>query len=401
MYYDNNIYISKDNSVLFDLNSLDIYQIDKNTLHIFENIYNGNSKSLVKDDNYMEIYNTFFNNRNVDHKCDNKITAVRINVSNMCNFKCNYCFANCGNYSKKDKLMNFEIAKQICDFIKNNLEDVTDVGFFGGEPTLNYKVIKKICQDMPTSINFNMITNLSILNEDIINLIKKYNISVTASIDGDKEINDLNRITKNNKPTYDLVSKNIETLLNNNCQLKMIESTYTSSAYKKYSKSEIAKLLSKEFNTKHVLVADVDTSKDELKLPFNSVYSKKNISNSLKEVFENIFNNKVFLTCVEAKPLIYFVTKDNSDYFCTPGISTLIFDENGDIWPCQAFINKENFKMGNIFEKPDNNINFKIVQDKLLNLKNQKKQNVKSAYQSIGAKLVCQRFYQMTLMILR
>lgn len=387
MYYEkNNIYISKDKSILFDLNLLDIYQIDKNTFNIFEKLYNDSSKVEKDNKHEMEIYNSFFKNPSYYRKNDYKITSVRINVSNMCNFKCSYCFANQGNYSKEDKLMDTETAKKICNYIKSNFKYVTDIGFFGGEPFLNYKAIKTICEEMPAGTRFNIITNMSILNEDIIHLIKKYNISVTASIDGTKEINDLNRITKNDNPTYDLVSKNIKQLLDNNIKLSMIESTYTSFAHKKYSKIEIAKFLSKEFHAKHILISDVDTKDPEFKLPYDSVYNKDNLTMSLESIFSNIASNKIILTCIEAKALIFFVTKDNTDHFCTPGITTLIFDENGDIWPCQSFISKEKFKMGNISDNLDENTNFDLVQKKLFDFRKSKQKECKNCV----AKYWCQ-----------
>ena len=72
------------------------------------------------------------------------IKAMCLNISHMCNLRCEYCFADGGSYSGEMTNMSFEVAKNAVDFLvarsggRRNLE----IDFFGGEPLLNFDVVK-------------------------------------------------------------------------------------------------------------------------------------------------------------------------------------------------------------------------------------------------------------------
>ena len=74
------------------------------------------------------------------------VKALCLHIAHDCNLACRYCFAEEGEYHGRRALMSFETGKKALDFLiassgaRTNLE----VDFFGGEPLMNWEVVKKL-----------------------------------------------------------------------------------------------------------------------------------------------------------------------------------------------------------------------------------------------------------------
>ena len=74
------------------------------------------------------------------------VKALCLHIAHSCNLNCSYCFASQGKYHGERALMSFEVGKQAFDFLiansgtRRNLE----VDFFGGEPLMNFDVVKQL-----------------------------------------------------------------------------------------------------------------------------------------------------------------------------------------------------------------------------------------------------------------
>ena len=74
------------------------------------------------------------------------VKALCLHVAHTCNLNCSYCFASQGKYHGDRAVMSFEVGKQALDFLiehsgsRRNLE----VDFFGGEPLMNFDVVKQL-----------------------------------------------------------------------------------------------------------------------------------------------------------------------------------------------------------------------------------------------------------------
>ena len=73
------------------------------------------------------------------------VKALCLHVAHSCNLNCAYCFASQGKYQGERALMSFEVAKQAMDFLVENSGNHVnlEVDFFGGEPRMNFDVVKK------------------------------------------------------------------------------------------------------------------------------------------------------------------------------------------------------------------------------------------------------------------
>ena len=142
------------------------------------------------------------------------LKALCMNVSHLCNMTCSYCFAGRGEYGGDSGLMSIDTGKRAIDFLvkssggRNNL----DVDFFGGEPLLNWSVVKDIVkyarsleQASGKSFRFTLTTNGLLIDDDVIDFTNKHMHNVVLSLDGRQDIHDAMRKLPDGKGSYSSV----------------------------------------------------------------------------------------------------------------------------------------------------------------------------------------------------
>lgn len=142
---------------------------------------------------------------------DGSNLALNINLTGACNLACTYCFADGGDYGRIYKKMEIPTVDYIFDFIRKHVTTSGRVRFefFGGEPLLNFPIIKEICErseriSQQTGINFinRISTNLTVMPEGVIDLFHARKFIVSVSIDGGAETHNQNRPTKGGKDSF-------------------------------------------------------------------------------------------------------------------------------------------------------------------------------------------------------
>ncbi|MCL1877759.1 MAG: thioether cross-link-forming SCIFF peptide maturase, partial [Defluviitaleaceae bacterium] len=150
------------------------------------------------------------------------VKALCLHIAHECNLRCAYCFAGKGNYSETDRgLMPFAVGKNALDFLiensgtRRNLE----VDFFGGEPMLNFDVVKKIVaygreREVAAGKNFRftLTTNAALLDDENIAYINKTFDNVVLSLDGRKHVNDGMRRLASGGGSYEKILPKIKAL---------------------------------------------------------------------------------------------------------------------------------------------------------------------------------------------
>ncbi|MDR1330419.1 MAG: radical SAM protein, partial [Oscillospiraceae bacterium] len=122
-----------------------------------------------------------------------EIKALCLHVAHACNLICDYCFAGQGTYYGASALMSFETARRAVDFLieasgkKRNLE----VDFFGGEPLLNWDVVKKTIMyareiegARGKNFRFTLTTNGVLLDDEVTDFCNREISNVVLSLDG-------------------------------------------------------------------------------------------------------------------------------------------------------------------------------------------------------------------------
>ena len=165
------------------------------------------SGKLFTEDEFENLAIDYKNNSNV-------VKALCLHVAHTCNLSCSYCFASQGKYHGDRALMSFETGKQAFDFLiansgtRKNLE----VDFFGGEPLMNWDVVKKLVEYARSvekqhnkNFRFTLTTNGVLIDDDVIDFANKEMSNVVLSLDGRKEVNDHFRIDHAGRGSYDLI----------------------------------------------------------------------------------------------------------------------------------------------------------------------------------------------------
>lgn len=255
--------------------------------------------SMLKKIGYREIQN----GKEIKDRQQSKrnIQRITLHVSNDCNLRCKYCYASGGGYGKNRGLMTLETARRFVNYCCANFDRVENIVFFGGEPFLNIQIIEFICNyfhekfkngEIPYIPKFGAITNGTLNSDKILNVIREYFSFLTVSIDGPKEINDLNRVTKDGSGSFDRIAfflKNVSIIP----KLKInIEATYTSQHIEKgFSREMIKNYFRTSFNLNADIVDEMSLDKssvaiENLDSPLNSPWFESVLKTIVRKRYE-------------------------------------------------------------------------------------------------------------------
>lgn len=166
------------------------------------------SGQLFTEDVYKDVIIDFKKRKTV-------VKALCLHIAHDCNMACKYCFADEGSYNGKPReLMSAEVGKKALDFLVENSGNRVnlEVDFFGGEPLMNFEVIKEIVaygrsieKTAGKNFRFTLTTNGILLNDEVTEFCNKEISNVVLSLDGRKCVNDNMRPFVNGKGSYDVI----------------------------------------------------------------------------------------------------------------------------------------------------------------------------------------------------
>lgn len=140
-------------------------------------------------------------------------------VTARCNFICDYCHASSAALEQERVDMTWPIAKKTVDLIFSSPSPVLKIEFQGGEPLLNWTIIKEIVQYgeflnrfAKRQLEFVICTNLTLLTDEMISFIKEHKIVISTSLDGPKPIQDRHRKARGGFSGYDAFQENLQRL---------------------------------------------------------------------------------------------------------------------------------------------------------------------------------------------
>ena len=156
-----------------------------------------------------------FENLNLDLTLRNSVVkALCLHVAHTCNLDCQYCFAAQGKYQGERAVMSLEVGKQAIDYLIANSGTRTnlEVDFFGGEPLMNWKMVKDVVQyarsrehNSHKRFRFTLTTNGVLIDDDVIEFCNKEMYNVVLSLDGRPETHDRLRKDIHGCGSYDVI----------------------------------------------------------------------------------------------------------------------------------------------------------------------------------------------------
>lgn len=284
------------------------------------------------------------------------VKALCLHIAHDCNLACKYCFAGEGEYHGRRAIMSYEVGKKALDFLVANSGSRVnlEVDFFGGEPLMNWQVVKDLVAygrslEEPNNkkFRFTLTTNGVLLNDEILEFANKEMSNIVLSIDGRKEIHDMMRPHRGGQGSYDeIVPKYIKVAESRNQMNYYVRGTFTHNNLD-FSKDvlHLADLGFKQISVEPVVAKETDDyAIKEADIPqLLSEYDNlaKEILHYRKE--GKGFNFFHFMIDMEGGPCVY---KRLSG--CGSGTEYLAVTPWGDFYPCHQFVGIEDFLMGNV-----------------------------------------------------
>ena len=286
------------------------------------------------------------------------IKALCLHIAHDCNLRCAYCFAGDGEYHGKKALMSFEVGKKALDLlIANSGNRVNlEVDFFGGEPTLNFDVVKQLVEygrsrekETNKKFRFTLTTNGLLLNDEILDFANKEMGNLVLSIDGRKEVNDRMRPSANGSGSYDIIMPKFKKAAESRNQTDYyVRGTYTH--FNRDFSADVLHLNDLGFEQISVEPVVCDPKEDyaikdediPVLLEQYDILAKEIIKRRKNGKFINFFH---FMINLSEGPC---VAKRLSG--CGAGGEYLAVTPWGDLYPCHQFVGNEEFKLGNVDE---------------------------------------------------
>jgi sulfatase maturation enzyme AslB (radical SAM superfamily) len=131
-------------------------------------------------------------------------TALHIFVVTLrCEHSCPYCQVSRQSEDKDKYDMSTEIADRALDLVFKSPSQAIKIEFQGGEPLLNFEIIKYIVKKAQVmnqlhqrNLDFVIATNLAVVTNEILEYCRDNQIHISTSLDGPSDLHNKNRPRK-------------------------------------------------------------------------------------------------------------------------------------------------------------------------------------------------------------
>ena len=294
----------------------------------------------------------------------NTATALHIFVvTTSCNMNCVYCQANNGVKSSH-LVMDKEMAKCSVDIALQSPEITLSFEFQGGEPLLNFDIIKYIVEYAEEhkgyhDISYTIVTNLTLLTDEMLEFFANYNFGLSTSIDGNEFVHNSNRAFVNGKGTFESVVKSLENIRKAGLRVGAIQTTTRTSL--EYPKEIVRSYAELGFDS--IFIRPL-TPLGKASLYWDKIgYSPEEFVEFYKAALDELIQinvNGYFIKEDHATILLKRIHGDSMNYMelrspCGAAVGQLAYYADGNIFTCDEGrmlheMGLNTFCLGNVYE---------------------------------------------------
>ena len=359
----------QDHRYMINIEDMQAHPIDERTADLLQQINdNGDSFPISQNEEQLQALGLLSQKQKKAAQTAAKEPVPIVNaaffLTQSCNLRCVYCYGEGGEYGHKGN-MEEKTGFQAVDWLIEQSGKVKKihVGFFGGEPFLNFPLMEKIVDyarkrthEVDKKVDFHATTNGTLLDEKQINFIQDQDISVMISFDGPGEIQDAQRPFAGGKGSYNFIAPKIKNLLAVRPQTPghavLMEGTdpqKVKEALKEIGFTEVSITPASDC----MLTCDTKTPK-----------SGRDLHNVL-ELLEQEADR--WLTGIKARDglalkqlknsselyhgLLSFSHNSKRFFPCGAGLGLTGISSAGDVYLCHRFVGMDAYKLGNVFDK--------------------------------------------------
>lgn len=284
------------------------------------------------------------------------VKALCLHVAHDCNLRCRYCFAGTGDFGGERGLMSLETGKKALDFLfaASGPRKHVEVDYFGGEPLLNFAVVKELIEYGQEGarrhgkvLKQTLTTNGVLLNQETVDYLNKEGISLVLSLDGRKEVHDRMRPYGDGSGSYDEILPRLKRVVQSRGQDNyFLRGTYT--RYNLDFSRDVLHMVEEGFRLVSVEPVVAEPEQDyAIRLQDVGV---------LEEEYEKLA--RAWLKHRRAgDPFEFFhfnISLDRGPCLpkrlsgCGAGHEYLAVSPEGGLYPCHQFVGKREFKVGHV-----------------------------------------------------
>jgi len=227
------------------------FGIDGNVCTLYE-VNQAEAATLSSLDKSTSVWRSPFEPSEIRKPVDPSF--VVINITDKCNLDCKYCFAEHGDQSLPDETVS--------KAIKFASGDKPKVGFFGGEPLLEWQRIKgaviRYEANNTKPIQWHLTTNATLLTLEIAKQLARLDFSIIVSLDGPKDIHEQSRGN-----SFDKVMAGLEYLKTANLKRVTVRGTYTPDNLRLVERGKFYTMLLKQGLARSVALEPVSLAKGQ------------------------------------------------------------------------------------------------------------------------------------------
>lgn len=366
---------------VFSLDQMSVLKITKSDYSYLKNVastYDSTSPRLIEifDKYSLTRGNTIQSTTQGSDIPPFPITNIALFVTQSCNLNCVYCYGDNAHYGETDKnCMDLATAYTAVDWLVkvSNTQQRITISFFGGEPLLNFELIKQVVKyslaigaKSGKIIDFDINTNGTLITEEVIEFFDRHRFRVIVSIDGPKEVQDIQRPFKAGLGSYDEILPNIRALLralpDTSCRAVLIGNSNVSTirnslialgfrkimiSYCSFSLFESDKGLNLG-RRRALSQIRMEVEKEALSL-YNAIITR-DIETILK-----IKNSGFIYTRFER-----LINGQKKLFPCGAGRSSVAVSCVGDIYLCHRLVGMCGFKLGNVNSEVINRLKYQV-----------------------------------------
>lgn len=285
------------------------------------------------------------------------VSTIILQVTQNCNFRCRYCtyaFNGGSTRTHTHKSMTLDVAKKSVDFLSTHCADARDVNiaFYGGEPLLNFELIKEIVKYSKDviynkNITYSMTTNFSVVTDEIVDFLSENRFKLLISLDGPEAIQNFHRrFSTNGLGTYQTVVDNVIKIKTKYNEYFCSSVRFNPVVYYDENPLEVLNFFDKvlgvpkhNIQLQHVDITGLNIAFDPLDLDKYNEYEALFKSNDLT-YFESVLSDNSSITSM------YHLNGS-----CVPGSGKLFVTVDGRFFPCEK-VNEcnKNMQIGTLQE---------------------------------------------------
>lgn len=271
--------------------------------------------------------------RRIERDLD-KLRKLYFHITNACNLRCRHCYIEASKPSVNE-LTTSEAIKMTCDFARLGAEQLI---ITGGEPFLRRQTLLEVCRKAnEAGIRILIETNGTLISDDDVTMCKKYDVELGVSLDGStRETNDYVRGAGN----YDKTIEGIERLVDADVKVRI------GMTLMKPNVKEAESIVSLARNLR-VPAVSVSFVRE-----MGRAKTDKSLLLDLGEMYTAILNmwrkaEEAGISTQLQDQFKSFEKLARTD-MCGAGTETLLVSPTGDIYPCNMFLEFDEFKAGNL-----------------------------------------------------